>query len=434
MNKRIILFTRYPEPGKCKKRLAKVIGDKNAAKVQLRMTLKAINVCNEYIKSHPECSLEIYYTGNGEYEMALVYGNYLYTRQNDETLGDRMRLAIKKAKEEGIDAVIIIGTDIPFFTYEHFVDSFDAIIEKDLVIIPAYDGGYCLIGMKEDNPLIFPGNMKWGEANVLERTLKLAKKARMKTVIMNPMHDIDSGDDLKHLEDTDILDDLPEPIVCVIIPALNEEANIAESIVSAGKSKGVEIIVSDGGSEDKTKTIANDLGARVIESKKGRSVQMNTAAIQAKAPILLFLHADTILPENYVYEICSILSMKNVRAGSFEIKIEGRNKALMNIEKSVNFRSRFLKMTYGDQGFFITKQVFNEIGGFPVIPIMEDYAIVKKIKKVGRMGISNFCVITSGRRWDKAGYMKTLIVNKFVFLGYKLGLNPDFLRRLYDKL
>jgi rSAM/selenodomain-associated transferase 2 len=216
----------------------------------------------------------------------------------------------------------------------------------------------------------------------------------------------------------------------IIIPTLNEELMITEVLKRIGT--GVEIIVVDGVSTDTTREIAEELGAKVIISEnKGRAVQMNLGAKIARGDILLFLHGDTLLPSNYQEVIINTLSQSGIIAGAFELKITGEEKSLRLVEKLVNWRSHFFSLPYGDQGIFLKASVFEDLGGFPDLPIMEDFELIQRLKKRGKIGIVAAAVTTSGRRWQKLGVWKTTLINQLVILGYYLQISPQILKKFY---
>lgn len=216
----------------------------------------------------------------------------------------------------------------------------------------------------------------------------------------------------------------------IIIPTVNEELRIAATLKPIGE--GVEIIVVDGGSTDKTREIAEQLGAKVIiASHKGRAWQMNLGAKIAKGDILLFLHGDTLLPLNYQELIINTLAQSEVVAGAFELKIDGKEKSLRLVEKLVNWRSHLLSLPYGDQGIFLKASIFEDLGGFPELPIMEDFELIQRLKRRGKIAIVSTAVITSGRRWQKLGVGKTTLVNQLVIIGYYLKIPPRLLKSFY---
>jgi len=217
----------------------------------------------------------------------------------------------------------------------------------------------------------------------------------------------------------------------VIIPVLNEAETIAQTLQHL-QAPAVEIILVDGGSSDQTVAIAKERGAKVILSPEpGRAIQMNTGAQYATADTLLFLHADTQLPQNYLQLVEETLVKPKTVAGAFLLKINGQNPLLRLIEKGVNARSRFLQMPYGDQGIFFKKETFEKVGGFPILPIMEDFQLIRTLKKQGKIRLATASVLTSARRWQRLGVIQTTLINQIIIIGYFLGIPPSQLKQWY---
>ena len=221
--------------------------------------------------------------------------------------------------------------------------------------------------------------------------------------------------------------------ISIIIPVLNEAPTIASVISSARNAKNVEIIVADGGSSDRTADLAQSLGVRVISTAPGRATQMNAGAIAATGDILLFLHADTHLPPGYDSGARLALTKPQTVAGAFQLKIDARTLCLRLVEIGVNWRSRFLQMPYGDQAIFLTTATFDKIGGFPDLSLMEDFEFVRRLKKQGRIAIVPQPVLTSARRWQQLGVIKTTAINQIVIIAYFLGVSPDRLAFWYKR-
>jgi len=219
--------------------------------------------------------------------------------------------------------------------------------------------------------------------------------------------------------------------ISIIIPVLNE-ARIIQSILAQLTSvPNVEIIMVDGGSQDDTVAIATSTAKVITVIGKGRAGQMNAGANIAQSDILLFLHADTRLPANFIELIIQTLKQPNTIAGAFELKIDGTQKSLRWIEQLVKMRSRFFSLPYGDQAIFISKQAFMEVGGFADLPIMEDFEFIQRVKKQGKIAIAPSTVTTSGRRWSKLGVWQTTLVNQLIIIGYYLGVSPTKLSIFY---
>lgn len=229
-----------------------------------------------------------------------------------------------------------------------------------------------------------------------------------------------------------IITDIESPLMksSVIIPTLNEEASISRVLQDLRSLEGLEIIVSDGGSKDSTLAIAESL-ARVLRSKPGRGIQMNSGAAVASGDILLFLHADTRLPENWKESILSAMSDSRVAAGAFSLSIDSERLSHKIISSMANLRSGLTKIPYGDQGIFVRRSIFEKIGGFKEIPVMEDVDLMRRLKKMGKIVILGEKVKTSARRWEKEGVVYTTIRNWLLIILYYAGVTPERLYRYY---
>lgn len=220
-------------------------------------------------------------------------------------------------------------------------------------------------------------------------------------------------------------------MISVIIPTLNEELTLEKNLISVGNSKDVEIIVSDGGSNDATLAIAKRLAGKTLSSPAGRGAQMNVGASAASGDILLFLHADTILPAGWEGHVREPLIDEEVAGGGFAFSLSGHSPSFSFISFMVNIRSRLLKLPYGDQALFVRRRIFNKLGGFREIPIMEDVELVKGMRRLGRIQILDQPVITSSRRWEREGWIRTTFRNLSLLFLYHLGVSPERLYKFY---
>ena len=217
------------------------------------------------------------------------------------------------------------------------------------------------------------------------------------------------------------------------MPVLNEAAGIAHALRALAplKARGVQLIVVDGGSSDATAQIAKACGETVISSAPGRAVQMNAGAELANAPVLLFLHADTVLPDNADELISEALSDGRRVWGRFDVHIAGRSRMLPLVAALMNWRSRISGIATGDQAMFMTRTAFDAAGGFPAQQLMEDIEMSKRLRRLSRPACLRAKVITSGRRWDTRGVWRTIVLMWRLRFAYWRGAAPERLAQLY---
>ena len=219
----------------------------------------------------------------------------------------------------------------------------------------------------------------------------------------------------------------------VIVPALDEGERIAATLDALAnlRALGVEVIVVDGGSRDATVQRARLRADRVIPAPRGRASQMNAGAEKATGDVLLFLHADTRLPSDTDHVVLNALERSGRAWGRFDVKIEGRHPLLVVVGALMNLRSRLTGIATGDQAIFVKRDTFQAVGGFPAIELMEDIALCKRLKRVGRPHCLRQRVVTSGRRWEEGGVIRTMVLMWRLRLAYFFGADPAELARQY---
>jgi rSAM/selenodomain-associated transferase 2 len=222
-------------------------------------------------------------------------------------------------------------------------------------------------------------------------------------------------------------------MISIIIPVLNEAAVIGNTLLSLQELRqaGHEVIVVDGGSRDATAILSQPWADRVIGSARGRSRQMNEGARFARNDILLFLHADTFLPNGADRMINDGMNAMKKAWGRFDISLSGEDFLLRIVEWLMNVRSRLSGIATGDQGIFVRRELFKRVGGFPEIDLMEDIALSRILKKYGRPFCIRQRVVTSDRRWRKKGMFRTILLMWFLRLAYFCKANPKRLSELY---
>ena len=430
--RRLILFARFPVAGKVKTRLIPALGEEGAAALHRRLTLRTLRTAHALCQSQ-NVELEIRFAGDEANQMQHWLGDdWLCRPQCEGNLGQRMAGAFADSFREGSPATVIIGSDCPSLTPETLAAAFDALKTNPVVFGPATDGGYYLIGLTKLVPELFQG-VAWGTETVLAQSLQILEPTGIRPAQLQPLDDLDRPEDVAAWRRIVEPEDADLSRVSVIIPALNEAAHIAVTLQSVRAGHPHEIILVDGGSTDGTCEVARTLGATVIHSKPGRARQMNAGAAQATGNVLLFLHADTLLPENWTRVVTGTLEQSGVVAGSFGFRVAESFPGRWLVEWTTNLRSRWFQNPYGDQTQFLRRAVFEELGGFADLPIMEDYELNHRLRKRGRVSTSSAAAITSGRRWKKMGVVRTTLINKLIITGYHFGVCPHKLARFYRR-
>ncbi len=443
---RLIIFTRYPEPGKTKTRLMPALGAEGAAHLQRQMTEHTLAQVEAWLQQSnlPYTTVEIRFSGGDRPLMSQWLGDrWCYEPQGEGDLGDRLIRAFQSAFDQGCDRVLTIGIDCPEITATILQQATDALSSHDAVLGPATDGGYYLIGLTHLCTELFQG-IDWGTDVVLQQTLDAATKAQLAIAQLTPLTDIDRPDDLPiwervrspqnsiiQTQSTEQILSL-NPKLSIILPTLNEAERIQNTLATlVNQSPEIELIVVDGQSQDQTAELAQASGAMVLSTPPGRAQQMNAGAQIAKADVLLFLHADTQLPPNFGLAVQEAIARPDVVAGAFQLSIDHPSWSLRVVEWGVKWRSQLFQLPYGDQALFMKKETWAAIGGFPDLPIMEDFVIVQHLKKLGRIAILPCPVVTSARRWQKKGILRTTLINQAMLLGYGLGISPKRLAQWY---
>jgi rSAM/selenodomain-associated transferase 2 len=219
----------------------------------------------------------------------------------------------------------------------------------------------------------------------------------------------------------------------VIIPALNEAEGIAATLESLGelRRRGHEVIVVDGGSSDGTAALAAGLADRVLAASAGRAVQMNVGARAAAGDALLFLHADSRLPDAADRLVLEGLAVGGPAWGRFDVHIAGGHPLLRAVETMMNLRSRLTRICTGDQGIFVRREAFNAVGGYPEQALMEDIAISARLRRLSSPLCLRERCVTSARRWESQGVLRTIVLMWWLRLQYALGVAPARLSRGY---
>jgi rSAM/selenodomain-associated transferase 2 len=219
----------------------------------------------------------------------------------------------------------------------------------------------------------------------------------------------------------------------IIVPTLNEAERIVACLqrLRMLRKGGAELIVADGGSTDTTVVLAKPWADRVLVGPRGRAKQMNHGASVASGDVLLFLHADTMLPADASTALDAALGDAQVSWGRFDVQIDGASPLLRLVAALMNMRSRWSGIATGDQAIFVRRDVFQRAGGFPDQPLMEDIELSKRLRKLSPPACLRRRVTTSGRRWEQHGVLRTIVLMWMLRALYWIGLPPERLARLY---
>lgn len=218
--------------------------------------------------------------------------------------------------------------------------------------------------------------------------------------------------------------------ISVIVPVLNEADGIEATLLSAGDPAVVEVLVVDGGSTDDTVSRAARVADRVLVSPRGRALQMNVGARHARGDVLLFLHGDTLLPRDFGHDVLGAVAAGTL-GGRFDVRLRGRSRLLPVVAALMNARSRWTRISTGDQAMFVRRDVFARLGGFAEIPLMEDVELSVRLRRAGRVAALRRRVVSSGRRWDDNGAVRTVLLMWGLRIAYACGVSPERLATRY---
>lgn len=420
----LIIFTRVPVPGETKTRLMPYFTPEQCARLHVCFLKDIAAMCRE---GENEADIYVCYSSplkNDEEESSVgrkgscqdsagklgeIFGECAgYFPQEGETLGQRMHRAIEKVLEKGYKSCVLVGTDVPEMKWEDIRLAYEILEKRNVVLGGTADGGYYLIGMKAARKEAFE-KQTYGHGSVFHDTVYGLKSKGLSVGLGKERHDIDTREDIegfrdrmrfrKCLQRTETGKYLMRTgRISVIVPVYNEKKTIGRLLAELGKIKNrCEIILVDGGSTDGTLThIGPDF--KVLHSEKGRAVQMNLGARESTGDILFFLHCDSELPERPLEQIRYV--MKDYRVGCFGIAFHSKNFFMYTCRVISNHRIKDRNVVFGDQGIFIDRKLFFEMGGFPELPVMEDYQFSLALKKRGeKIGITKKRIYTSDRRF-----------------------------------
>ena len=222
-----------------------------------------------------------------------------------------------------------------------------------------------------------------------------------------------------------------EATVAAVVPVYNEAKILPGMIARLSELGFNELVVVDGGSSDESELILMDSGLKWIASEQGRARQMNVGASECVSDILIFIHADTIFHPDCLRSLKRVVGSPEVVGGRFDLRLSGGSLFYRLIEGFINLRSRISKISTGDQCLFVRRALFEKMGGFAELPLMEDIEFSKRLKRQGRVVCLKERVVTSSRRWEKKGVVKTILLMWKLRFFYWIGISPERLAELY---
>lgn len=433
---RLTIFCRIPQAGASKTRLIPAVGAERAARLHHEMALRTLARAGAAAREGSGLDVRVSLAGPTESAARWFGASLPFEAQPGGDLGERMAATFRAGRGDGVTRHVIIGTDAPDLDTGLIEQAFEALHDHDLVLGPARDGGYYLIGLSVSPPPSLFRSMPWGGPEVLGLTLGRANDAGLAMQLLPPLDDVDDPADLRHwYRVRRRWPPLPHPTgVSVIVPVRNEAARIGKQARALLAGGADEVIVVDGDSNDGSSEQAAQAGARVLSSSPGRAAQMNRGARHARHPVLLFLHADTRPAPGWRKELLSRLNNERTVGGAFRFHLDHPGKRYRLLEWLVALRTRWLRRPYGDQGLFCRSETFFRLGGFPEVPVMEDFLFVGRLRREGQLARCRTPAISSARNWERAGFWRVALAHRLVILGYYLGMSLDRLARLRRRL
>jgi rSAM/selenodomain-associated transferase 2/rSAM/selenodomain-associated transferase 1 len=482
----VLIMVKAPRPGTVKTRLHPLLGLDGCAALARQLTGNAAGVAAAAIaatvRPGPDGGLPgaVFAAVDPPDAMAevasLIPPGTRLLAQRGANLGERMATAAGEVFAAEHRPVVTIGTDAPTLTPDVVIAAFRKLAGgQDAVFGPALDGGYYLVGINEPAPDLFAlDSALWGGDGVLAASLSAARRADLRTALLPPLRDLDTPDDARALLADPLLPAAvavalrppapapcpaaasprpvpaaprpptrpaadgepgaePEgPAVSIVMPTLNEAAGITVALRRLRRDfPGCELIVADGGSTDDTTRLAAPL-ARVVASAPGRAAQMNAGARHARGEVLWFIHADTGVDPAAFGQIQAAIADPAVAGGGLRLRFDQPSPALRYVAWTSNLRARYLHWVFGDQAMFIRRSVFETLGGFPGLPLMEDLEMSRRLHRRGRLAVLPATATTSARRFTEHGIWRTLAFMQYLKLLYFLGADPQRIAARYQ--
>lgn len=445
---RIVVLGKPPRPGASKTRLAAELGAARTARLARAFLTDTWTAVSAWVSADPELDLVLAVSAPYE-EYPLQVPTPTMIRQGEGDLGRRMATLAAGALDQR-KHVLLLGTDSPGLPVDHLDRAVIMLAAHDIVLGPCTDGGFWCLGVRGGHPTLW-GNtwlddLDWNRSDTRAQVIARAERIGLSVGLAAEWMDVDVAADLTPLraliegdpspapETLLALDEPPDhDLISVVIPTLNESVRLDDAIEALEQQSGrFEIIVADGGSLDRSDERAAARGVVVVVSPMGRGRQLIAGAGMATAPVLLFLHADTRLPPDASRLIHAALE-GGAEAGAFVIHtvpdptLRNRAGPLLRL---ADLRSHWTRHPYGDQALFVTREAYDDVGGFKPLPIMEDHDLAVRLAKRRPLARIKTPVTVSGRRIQRHPIRSALLMRLIPPL-YWIGVNPHRLARWY---
>jgi uncharacterized protein len=442
----ICVFAKPPAPGRVKTRLVPLLGSRRAAelaKVFLEDTWASVSALpwakpvlastEEGIQDFLPGPIEIWLQGEGD-------------------LGARLENISRHALSDH-SYLLAIGADSPGLPVKYLEQAREALTRADAVIGPSEDGGFYLLGLRKCPTGLLSG-IPWSAPTTCLETIAKLQAAGLTVYILDDWFDVDTIQDLEKLNALIKANQIEaprtqrflgthawrwagaQPIRCsVIIPTLNEREFPPQTLRALAAHQWIhEVIVADGGSTDGTREwLAAQNFVHVVDAPAGKGNQINKGAQAASGDVLLILHADCQLPPDAGERIGAAMRSQTVVGGCFEVRFNASHpRSLKMVAAGINYRCRLVKAATGDQGIFVRRRVFDQVGGCPDWPLFEDVDLVRRIKKVGKFVVLRSQLLVSPRRHLARGVFRTVLLIYALRVAFWLGVSPFTLKKWFD--
>ncbi|MDO8962863.1 MAG: TIGR04283 family arsenosugar biosynthesis glycosyltransferase [Coriobacteriia bacterium] len=422
---RIALMTRLPLAGETKTRLIPALGAAGAASLQREMTEHVAGQLR-ILRATDGWRSDVRVAG-GSARDAARWLRLPAAVQGDGNLGVRQARALAECLGDATVAMVV-GGDCPTVDAEDMREAAAAAERVGAALIAATDGGYCLLAVRADLRerigTILDSGIEWGGPDVLEQTRRRLEFAGARVEVLGPRADVDEPGDLPVWDAVRAAWYESPRSLSVVIPTLDDAAMLRR-LLDHLAAEPVDVVVCDGGSTDDTVKVAEAAGARVILAPRGRGRQLDAGGRAATGAALLFLHADTLPPAGAAGLVLAALADGDLTLGAFRFAIPTPSPSLRVIQAGTRLRSSLLRFPYGDQGLFCRAAMWRALGGFGGAPVMEDYELVRRARRVGRVRVLPNDALTSDRAWRHNGVWRWTALNVGTVLRYRAGWSPE---------